>query len=34
MIKSRRLRLVRHVAGMREIKNGYKILIGKPGGKR
>jgi hypothetical protein len=34
VIKSRRMRWVRHVAHMREIRNGYNILIGKPVSKR
>jgi hypothetical protein len=34
MIKSRRMRWVGHVASMREKKNDYKILVGKPEGKR
>jgi hypothetical protein len=34
MIKSRRMRWVAHVACMREKRNGYKILVGKPDGKR
>jgi hypothetical protein len=33
MIKSRRMRWVGHVARMRE-KNAYRILVGKPEGKR
>jgi hypothetical protein len=34
MIKSRRMRLARHVARMGEKRNAYRILLGKPGGKR
>jgi hypothetical protein len=34
MIKSRRMRLVGHVARVEEMKNAYKILVGKPEGKR
>jgi hypothetical protein len=34
MIKPRRLRWAGHVARMREKKNAYGILVGKPGGKR
>jgi hypothetical protein len=30
MIKSRRIRKVGHVARMGEMKNVYKILVGKP----
>jgi hypothetical protein len=30
MIKSRRMRLKEHVAGMVEKRNGYNILMGKP----
>jgi hypothetical protein len=30
VIKSREVRWVRHVACMREMRNTYKILIGKP----
>jgi hypothetical protein len=33
-VKSRRMRLAGHVARMREKKNAYKILAGKPEGKR
>jgi hypothetical protein len=29
-VKSRRTRLVGHVARVREMKNSYKILVGKP----
>jgi hypothetical protein len=34
MIKSRRMRWAGHVARMREKRNGYMILVGKPEGKR
>jgi hypothetical protein len=34
MIKSRRMRWVGHVARMGEKGNAYRILVGKPGGKR
>jgi hypothetical protein len=34
MIKSRRMRWAGHVARMREKANAYKILMGKPQGKR
>jgi hypothetical protein len=34
MIKSRRMRWVRHVVCVGEIRNAYKILVGKPDGKR
>jgi hypothetical protein len=34
MIKSRRMRRARHVARMGEKRNAYRILVGKPGGKR
>jgi hypothetical protein len=34
MIKSRRMRCARHVAGMGEKRNAYRILVGKPEGKR
>jgi hypothetical protein len=34
MIKSRRMRWAGHVAGMGEIRNEYKSLVGKPDGKR
>jgi hypothetical protein len=34
MIKSRRMRWAEHVARMREKKNAYRILVGKPEGKR
>jgi hypothetical protein len=32
MIKSRTMRWVRHVARMRETRNAYRILVGKPEG--
>jgi hypothetical protein len=34
MIKSRRKRWAGHVARMREKRNAYRILVGKPEGKR
>ena len=34
MIKSRRMRWVRHVARMGERRDVYRVLVGKPGGKR
>jgi hypothetical protein len=34
MIKSRRMRLAGHVARMGETRNTYRILVGKPEGKR
>jgi hypothetical protein len=34
MIKSRRLRWAGHVAPMGETRNAYRILVGKPEGKR
>jgi hypothetical protein len=34
MIKSRRMRWAGHVAQMRETRNAYRILVGKPEGKR
>jgi hypothetical protein len=34
MIKSRRMRWARHVARMGETRNAYRILVGKPEGKR
>jgi hypothetical protein len=34
VIKSRRMRWVGHVAHTGEVKNAYKVLIGKPLGKR
>jgi hypothetical protein len=33
MIKSRRVRLAGHVARMGEMRNAYRILVGKPEGK-
>jgi hypothetical protein len=33
-IKLRRMRWVRHVARIGEKRNGYKLLVGKPDGKR
>jgi hypothetical protein len=33
MIKSRRMRWAGHVASMGEMRNVYKILVGKPEGK-
>jgi hypothetical protein len=33
MINSRRIRWVGHVAHMREMRNAYSILVGKPKGK-
>jgi hypothetical protein len=33
MMKTRRMRWVGHVAYMGEMRNVYKILVGKPGGK-
>jgi hypothetical protein len=33
MIKSRRVRWVEHVTRMREKRNAYRILVGKPDGK-
>jgi hypothetical protein len=33
LIKSRRMRWAGHVAYMTEIRNAYKILVGKPEGK-
>jgi len=33
-MKVRRMRWVRHVAHMGEMRNVYKILVGKPKGKR
>jgi hypothetical protein len=32
-IKSRRMRLARHVANMGEKRNAYRVLVGKPKGK-
>ena len=34
MIKSRRLRLAEHVAGMGMRRGAYRILVGKPEGRR
>jgi hypothetical protein len=34
MIKSRRMRLAGHAARMRAKRNTYRILVGKPEGKR
>jgi hypothetical protein len=34
MIKSRRLKWAGHVEGMEEKRNAYRILVGRPGGKR
>jgi hypothetical protein len=34
MIKSRRMRWVGHVARMGEKRNAYRLLVGKPDGKR
>jgi hypothetical protein len=34
IIKSRRMRWAGHVARMREKRNAYRILVGKPEGKR
>jgi hypothetical protein len=34
MIKSRRVRWAGHVVRMREKRNAYRILVGKPQGKR
>jgi hypothetical protein len=34
MIKSRKMRCTRHVAQMREKRNVYRLLVGKPEGKR
>jgi hypothetical protein len=34
MIKSRRMKWAEHVARMGETRNAYRILVGKPGGKR
>ena len=33
-LKSRRLRWARHVARMEQSRNTYRVLVGKPGGKR
>jgi hypothetical protein len=34
MIKSRRMRWAGHIARMGEKRNAYRVLVGKPGGKR
>jgi hypothetical protein len=34
IIKSRRMRWASHVARMGEKRNAYRLLVGKPGGKR
>jgi hypothetical protein len=34
MIKSRRMRWAKHVARMREKRDAYRILVGKPEGKK
>jgi hypothetical protein len=34
MVKPRIMRWTRHVAQMREKRNAYRILVGKPEGKR
>jgi hypothetical protein len=34
MIKSRRMRMAGHVARMGEKRNAYRLLVGKPKGKR
>jgi hypothetical protein len=34
IVKSRRMRLAGHVARMGEKRNGYRLLLGKPEGKR
>jgi hypothetical protein len=34
MMKSRRMRSARHVAGIREKRNAYRIFVGKPEGRR
>jgi hypothetical protein len=34
MNKSRGMRCAGHIAHMREKRNAYRILVGKPGGKR
>jgi hypothetical protein len=34
IIKSRKMRWARHVAQMGEKRNAYKLLVGKPDGKR
>jgi hypothetical protein len=34
MIKSRRVRWIRHAAGMGKKRNAYRVLAGKPEGKK
>jgi hypothetical protein len=34
IIKSRRMRLAGHLARMKEKRNAYRLLVGKPEGKR
>jgi hypothetical protein len=34
VLKSRKIRLARHVAQIGEMRNAYKIVVGKPRGKR
>jgi hypothetical protein len=34
MIKSRKMRWAKHAACMGEMRNAYKMLVGKPEGKR
>ena len=34
VIKSRRMRWAGHVAGMDEVRRVYRVLVGKPEGKR
>jgi hypothetical protein len=34
IIKSRKMRWAEHVARMKERRNMYRLLVGKPGGKR
>jgi hypothetical protein len=34
VIKSRRIRLAEHVERMREVREAYSILVGRPEGKR
>jgi hypothetical protein len=34
MVKTRRMRLAGHVAHMGEKRNAYRVLLGKPEGKR
>jgi hypothetical protein len=34
MINSKRVNWARHVAGIGEKRNGYRLLVGKPDGKR